>query len=93
MSSDTDTDIAEEDVTVVKISRRRAKGGSGSSRHSRRWHNSTTTINAPPGSIVEVDLTQESDHQGLMKIFITYSRTSQDMDGALHTDFANFYTI
>ena len=22
-----------------------------------------------------------------------YARTSQDMDGALHTDFANFYTI
>ena len=22
-----------------------------------------------------------------------YTRTSQDMDGALHTDFANFYTI
>ena len=55
LSSDSDDDIAEEDVTVVKISRRRTKS-------SRKWHNSTTTINAPPGSIVEVDLTQESDH-------------------------------
>ena len=56
LSSDTEE---EEDVTVVKISRRRkgtAKNGG------QRWHNSTTTINAPPGSVVEVDLTQESDH-------------------------------
>ena len=62
LSSDTDEDVGEEDVTVVKISRRRTKGSGSSRHHSRRWHNSTTTINAPPGSIVEVDLTQESDH-------------------------------
>ncbi len=62
LSSDSDDDATEEDVTVVKISRRRTKGSSRSS-GSRRWHNSTTTINAPLGSIVEVDLTQESDHQ------------------------------
>jgi hypothetical protein len=50
------------------ICRRRSKGASGSSRHqSRGWHNHTTTINAPPGSIVEVDLTQESDHQGKLE--------------------------
>ena len=55
LSSDSDDDgMTEEDVTVVKISRRR-KGTS-----KKRF--STTTINAPPGSIVEVDLTQESDH-------------------------------
>ena len=55
LSSDSDDDgMTEEDVTVVKISRRR-KGTS-------KKRVSTTTINAPPGSIVEVDLTQESDH-------------------------------
>ena len=51
LSSDTEE---EEDVTVVKISRRRkgmAKNGG------------RLTINAPAGSVVEVDLTQESDHQ------------------------------
>ena len=26
-------------------------------------------------------------------LWLPKSRTSQDMDGALHTDFANFYTI
>ena len=56
LSSDSDEDgLTEEDVTVVKISRRR-KGTS-------KKRVSTTTINAPPGSIVEVDLTQESDPQ------------------------------
>ena len=64
LSSDTEDEV-NEDVTVVKISRRRK----GTSR--KRWsaagrsHNehggSTTTINAPPGTVVEVDLTQESD--------------------------------
>ena len=44
----------EEDVTVVKISRRRK----GTAKNGGRWHNSTTTINAPAGSVVEVDLTQ-----------------------------------
>ena len=44
---------------MVKISRRRK----GTAKNGGRWHNSTTTINAPAGSVVEVDLTQESDHQ------------------------------
>ena len=64
LSSDTEDEV-NEDVTVVKISRRRK----GTSR--KRWNangrvhgergSSTTTINAPPGTVVEVDLTQESD--------------------------------
>ncbi len=58
LSSDTE---GEEDVTVVKISRRR-KGGPGvpKGHHSRR---TTTTINAPAGAVVEVDLTQETDEE------------------------------
>ena len=64
LSSDTEDEV-NEDVTVVKISRRRKgtsrkKWNASGRSHSDRT-SSTTTINAPPGSIVEVDLTQESD--------------------------------
>ena len=64
LSSDTEDEV-NEDVTVVKISRRR-KGTSRKKWNTNgRVHNerggSTTTINAPPGTVVEVDLTQESD--------------------------------
>ena len=64
LSSDTEDEV-NEDVTVVKISRRRKgtsrkKWNANGRIHSERG-GSTTTINAPPGTVVEVDLTQESD--------------------------------
>ena len=64
LSSDTDNDDDKEDVTTMKILKKHSKNQSDSSRHpSRRWDNSKT-IKAPSGSILEVDLTQEVDHQG-----------------------------
>ena len=64
LSSDTEDEV-NEDVTVVKISRRRKgtsrKKWSANGRVNTDRGSSTTTINAPPGSVVEVDLTQESD--------------------------------
>ena len=64
LSSDTEDEV-NEDVTVVKISRRRKgtsrKKWSTNGRNHTDRGSSTTTINAPPGSVVEVDLTQESD--------------------------------
>ena len=64
LSSDTEDEV-NEDVTVVKISRRRKgtsrKKWSANGRAHTDRGSSTTTINAPPGTVVEVDLTQESD--------------------------------
>ena len=64
LSSDTEDEV-NEDVTVVKISRRRKgtnrKRWNANGRAHSEINSSTTTINAPPGTVVEVDLTQESD--------------------------------